>query len=73
MEVVDDHSGQPVVMHEKALADRIRVLVGHRDPLAQNLLRADAAIDKALDIADPVLDDLRLVLETGICEIRCRR
>src|SRR5665213_1613083 len=63
VKVVDDHTGQPLVVHEEALADRIGILLGHRDFLAQDFFRADAAVDKALDVTDPVLDDLRLVLQ----------
>src|SRR5579884_1786065 len=60
VQVADDHSGQALVVHEQALPDRIGVLLRHRDRLAKNVVRLDAAVDVALDEADPVLDDLRL-------------
>src|SRR5215471_5482405 len=66
MQVVDDQPGQPLVVDKEALADRVRVLPGYRDRLLEDLVRPDAALDKAPDIADPVLDDLRLLPEVGL-------
>ena len=60
--VVDDHAGQPLVMDEEALADRVGVLLGDLDRLLEDLFGAKAAVDKALDIADPILDNLPLLL-----------
>ena len=66
VEVAHDHPGQPFVMDEEALADRIGVLLGDLERLLQDLVGAEAAIDKPLDIADPVLDDLALLLQIGL-------
>ena len=66
MQVTDDHAGQPFIMDEEALADRIGVLLGDRKRLLQDFIGGEAAIDEALDIADPVLDDLALLLQIGL-------
>src|SRR6202035_2292312 len=60
VEVAHDHPGQPFVMDEETLADRVGVLLGNLERLLQDLVGAEAAIDEPLDIADPVLDDLAL-------------
>jgi hypothetical protein len=66
MQIVDDEAGQPLVMHEQALPDRIRVLPRYRDRLLEDLVRSDAPIDIGLDEADPIPDDLGLLLEVGL-------
>src|SRR6516165_3270079 len=66
VQVVDDHAGQPFVMDEEPLADRVGVLLGDLDRLFQDLVGGKAAIDEALDIADPILDDLPLFVQIGL-------
>src|SRR5215472_2347139 len=63
VQVADDHTGQPLVVDEEALADRVGVLLGDLERLFQDLVGSETAIDETLDIADPILDDLRLLLE----------
>src|ERR1700726_20566 len=63
VQVAHNQPGQPLVMHEQALADRIGILPGDRDSLLEDLVGADSALDMTLDKADPVLDDLRLFPE----------
>src|SRR5690348_18488989 len=63
VQVADDHAGQPLVMDEEALADRVGILLHDIERLFQDFVGAEAAIDKALDIADPVFDDLTLLLQ----------
>src|SRR5690242_6281098 len=58
VEVAHDHPGEPFVMDEEALADRVGVLFGDVERLLQDLVGAKAAVDEPLDTADPVLDDL---------------
>src|SRR5580704_7525066 len=53
-------------MDEETLADRVGVLFGDLERLLQDLVGAEAAIDEPLDIADPVLDDLALLLQVGL-------
>ena len=53
-------------MDEQALADRVGVLLGDFERLLQDLVGAEATVDKALDIADPVLDDLALLLQVSL-------
>src|SRR4051794_37372443 len=66
VQVVNDQTGQPLVMYEQPLADRIGVLLRNWDRLLQDLLGADAAVDIALDESDPVLDDLRLFPQVSL-------
>src|SRR5205085_7330876 len=63
VQVVHDEAGQPLVMHKQALADRVGILFCNGNPLVEDLLGASAALDVALDEADPILDDLGLFLE----------
>src|SRR5690242_849136 len=66
VEVADDHAGQPLIVDEEALADRIGILLGDFERLFEDLVRGHPAIDEALDIADPVLDDLALLFEVRL-------
>ena len=65
MQIVHDQAGQALVMDEETLADRVGILLRYRDRRLQDLLRPDPAIDLGFDKADPVLDDLRLLLQIG--------
>jgi len=66
VQIVHDHVGQPLVMDEQALADRVGVLPCDRNRPHQDLLRPDPSIDLPFDKADPVFDDLRLFLQIGL-------
>src|SRR6516162_3489127 len=68
VQVVDDHAGQPLIVDKEALADRIGILLSNFQRLLKDLLGGQAAIDKALDIADPILDNLPLLLQISLGE-----
>src|ERR1700730_6792869 len=66
VQVADDHVGQPLVVHEEPLPDRVGILLGDLDRLLERVLGGEAAVDKPFDAADPVLDDLALLLQVGL-------
>src|SRR5438552_1426086 len=66
MEVADDHAGQPLIVDEEALADRIRVLLRDLERCLEDLVGAETAVDEPLDRADPVFDNLPLFFEIGL-------
>src|SRR5438477_50922 len=70
VEVVDDEPGQPLVVDKQALADRVGVLRRHRHPLLEDFVRPLAAVETGFDKPDPVLDNLRLLLEVGLATRR---
>src|ERR1700740_1875093 len=53
-------------MDEEALAARVGILFGDLERLLQDLVGAAAALHEPLDIPDPVLDNLPLLLEVGL-------
>src|SRR6516162_4401397 len=66
VQIADDHAGEPLVVDKEALTDRVGVLFGDLNRLLQDLVGGKAAIDEALDIADPIFDDLPLFLQIAL-------
>src|SRR6516225_5621636 len=58
--------GRLLLFVQDALADRIGILLSDFQRLLKDLLGGQAAIDKALDIADPILDNLPLLLQISL-------
>jgi len=48
------------------LADRVGVLLGDLERFLEDLVGGEAAVDEALYISDPILDDLTLLLQIGL-------
>src|SRR6266436_3863367 len=53
-------------MDEQTLPNGIGILLDDLERLLQDLVGAEAAVDEPLDIPDPVLDDLALLLQVGL-------
>src|SRR6516164_1640689 len=66
VEVADNHPRQPLIMDEEALTDRIGILASYFERLFQDFVGGKAAIDKSLDIADPIFNDLALLFKIGL-------
>jgi len=61
VEVAYNHPGQPFIVDEEALPDWIWVLFWLLRAPPQYLVGGEAAVDEALDIANPVFDNLALL------------